>query len=333
MIPHTIAQGNYNFPRNTNKIQFFDEISTSGKKVVDLMKDLKYEHQSIFPLWGRVKLNFRDRYGKPNIYSKNSSCCKVFFTGLSKNDFGIILQTLTHQKSTSKRPTAAAGSESELPWVETELKAETSMVIWSSKVPGVNTSPFCVKLKCLTAGEISKYSQGKTTLTQPQVCISEARKLKVRSSSTSKHPKDLLPSHSSISSADPSVTRSKTQQSNIEKQQRRKITGCPSEQTNTKQFTFQLCRHVLQKRKSKITLRCQVKGCKLAYRIFSSVKDHNTHHRVYHSTIKYHCTNCQKYLATPSTYRWHRYTHGPESYKCSTCNKTFTYKSKLHQHR
>ena len=22
------------------------------------MKDLKYEHQSIFPLWGRVKLNF-----------------------------------------------------------------------------------------------------------------------------------------------------------------------------------------------------------------------------------------------------------------------------------
>ena len=31
------------------------------EKFVDLMKDLKYEHQSIFPLWGRVKLNFRDR--------------------------------------------------------------------------------------------------------------------------------------------------------------------------------------------------------------------------------------------------------------------------------
>ena len=30
-------------------------------KFVNLMKDLKYEHQSIFPLWGRVKLNFRDR--------------------------------------------------------------------------------------------------------------------------------------------------------------------------------------------------------------------------------------------------------------------------------
>ena len=29
--------------------------------IVDLMKDLKYEHQSTFPLLGRVKLNFRDR--------------------------------------------------------------------------------------------------------------------------------------------------------------------------------------------------------------------------------------------------------------------------------
>ena len=32
-----------------------------GYSTVDLMKDLKYEHQSIFPLLGRVKLNFRDR--------------------------------------------------------------------------------------------------------------------------------------------------------------------------------------------------------------------------------------------------------------------------------
>ena len=66
------------------------------KKIVNLIKYLKYKPQSIFPLWGRVKLNFRDRYENPNIYSKNSSCCQVFFTGLSKNDFGIILQTLTH---------------------------------------------------------------------------------------------------------------------------------------------------------------------------------------------------------------------------------------------
>ena len=60
MVPHTILWGNNNFPRGTYRIQIFYEISTSGK-FMDVMKDLKYEHQSIFPLWGRVKLNFRDR--------------------------------------------------------------------------------------------------------------------------------------------------------------------------------------------------------------------------------------------------------------------------------
>ena len=48
------------------------------EKFVNLMKNLKYEHQGTFPLWGRVKLNFRDRYRKPNIYSKNSSHYQVF---------------------------------------------------------------------------------------------------------------------------------------------------------------------------------------------------------------------------------------------------------------
>ena len=144
--------GYYNFPSSTNKIKSFDEISTSEKnytfwhfsvvgrvklnfrdrygkpniysknsscyqvfssnsqklsrgilifqgvltkfhiltkfphleKIVNLMKDLKYEHQSIFPLWGRVKLNFRDRYRKPHIYSKNSSCYQFFSSNSQK---------------------------------------------------------------------------------------------------------------------------------------------------------------------------------------------------------------------------------------------------------
>ena len=38
----------------------------------------------IFLLWDRVKLNFRDRYGKPNIYSKNSSCYQVFSSNSRK---------------------------------------------------------------------------------------------------------------------------------------------------------------------------------------------------------------------------------------------------------
>ena len=33
MVPYMILWGNYNFPRGTNKIQIFDKISTSGKKL------------------------------------------------------------------------------------------------------------------------------------------------------------------------------------------------------------------------------------------------------------------------------------------------------------
>ena len=60
------------------------------------MKYLKYKPQSIFPMWGRVKLNFRDRYEKPIFILRTPAAVKYFFTGLSKNDFGIILQTLTY---------------------------------------------------------------------------------------------------------------------------------------------------------------------------------------------------------------------------------------------
>ena len=57
---------------------------THLEKIVNLMKDLKYEHQSIFPFLGRVKLNFGDRYRKPNIFSKNSSHCQFFSSNSQK---------------------------------------------------------------------------------------------------------------------------------------------------------------------------------------------------------------------------------------------------------
>ena len=60
MVPYMIPWGNYDFPRSTNKIQFFWMKFPHLEKYAILMKNLKYEHQSIFPLWGRVKLNFRD---------------------------------------------------------------------------------------------------------------------------------------------------------------------------------------------------------------------------------------------------------------------------------
>ena len=54
------------------------------KYYIDLMKDPKYEHQSTFALWGRVKLNFRDMYRKPQIYSKNSSHYQFFSSNSQK---------------------------------------------------------------------------------------------------------------------------------------------------------------------------------------------------------------------------------------------------------
>ena len=40
------------------------------------MKDQKYEHQSIFPIWGWIKLNFRNKYGKPNIFLRTPATVK-----------------------------------------------------------------------------------------------------------------------------------------------------------------------------------------------------------------------------------------------------------------
>ena len=81
--PHTISWGNFNFPRSTNKIQFLMKFPHL-EKIVDVIKALKYEHQSILPLWGMIKLNFRDRYRKQNIYFNNSSCYQFFSSNSQK---------------------------------------------------------------------------------------------------------------------------------------------------------------------------------------------------------------------------------------------------------
>ena len=54
------------------------------EKFVNLMKGQKYEHQSIFPFWEGIKLNLGDKYGKPNIFSKNSSHCQVLSPNCQK---------------------------------------------------------------------------------------------------------------------------------------------------------------------------------------------------------------------------------------------------------
>ena len=56
------------------------------EKFADLIKDLKYEHQSIFPLWWRVKPNFRDICTENHIFFLRTPAAIKFFTKFSKND-------------------------------------------------------------------------------------------------------------------------------------------------------------------------------------------------------------------------------------------------------
>ena len=54
-------------------------------KFIDLMKDLKYEHENIFPLWGRVKLNLGT--GSENqIFFLRTPATVKFFHQIVKND-------------------------------------------------------------------------------------------------------------------------------------------------------------------------------------------------------------------------------------------------------
>ena len=77
------------------------------EKFADLIKDLKYEYQSIVSLWGRVKLNFRYRYGKPNIFSENLSAVK-FFQQIVKND---TLASLGASQGQQQIPPMMGGSD------------------------------------------------------------------------------------------------------------------------------------------------------------------------------------------------------------------------------
>ena len=67
------------------------------------MKDLKHEYQSTFALWGRVKLNFRDRYRKLNVFLKSLP------THVDLHDPYMVPYTIIHgyyyfPRSTSKIP-------------------------------------------------------------------------------------------------------------------------------------------------------------------------------------------------------------------------------------
>ena len=89
LVPYSILSGYYNFPRGTNKIQFFDIIATSGKKIVNLMKDLKYEHQSTFPLWRRSNIILGTGTENQILILRTSAAIKFFQQILKNCHFGV----------------------------------------------------------------------------------------------------------------------------------------------------------------------------------------------------------------------------------------------------
>ena len=95
MVPYTIPLGYYNFPRNTNILNFSMKFSHL-EKIVNLMKDLKYEHKSTFTLYESVILNFRDRYRKPDVYSKNSSSNQFSSSNSQKMTLWCKKKIITH---------------------------------------------------------------------------------------------------------------------------------------------------------------------------------------------------------------------------------------------
>ena len=69
-------------PRSTNKIQFFDEISTSGKKL-SFMKYLKYSTKAFFPCGGGSNLILGTGM-KSQIFILRTPAAVKFFYGIVK---------------------------------------------------------------------------------------------------------------------------------------------------------------------------------------------------------------------------------------------------------
>ena len=108
------------------------------------------------------------------------------------------------------------------------------------------------------------------------------------------------------------------------------ISGKPTERLTNKISTFNICRHTLHQQKHKLSLKCRIKRCTLAYVSFNTFKDH---HHIYHPSILFKCPSCGKSFSTPST--WRNYKYGctrQKLYRCTSCRKQFLFNSTLRQH-
>ena len=94
---------------------------------------------------------------------------------------------------------------------------------------------------------------------------------------------------------------------------------------------FTISSHSLpQKKRKKYNFRCPITGCK---KVFNTVKNWNSHHLSVHRTVKYQCSTCLKWVATPNRFNDHKYLHQEARYKCGHCNKSFYFKSGLQLHK
>ena len=206
--------------------------------------------------------------------------------------------------------TVAAGSAAQLDQVEKELT--TTVVLTgttctsvtstrdrqmkeagtsnSAGKPMVNILPFEVHLVRLTQQEISKY--------------------------TRKHLPSEIQSVSGRSS--PVRTRSMRFRSLSTHSKKCTISGRPTQRLISKTSTFTIRSHNLHRRKQKLSLKCRIKGCTLAYVSLNMFKDLNAHHHIYHPSILFKCPSCGKSFATPSTWRNHKY--GCTRQKLFKCN-------------
>ena len=76
------------------------------------------------------------------------------------------------------------------------------------------------------------------------------------------------------------------------KTKKRIISGHPSQIHH--QYTFNIQKHVLQKCRTRLYLKCRIPGCNMLYVTLHSVKELNAHHHIYHRGITYQCSACKK---------------------------------------
>ena len=164
----------------------------------------------------------------------------------------------------------------------------------SAGKPMVNILPFEVRLVRLTQQEILKYTHK---------CL----------------PSEIPQSGSGRSS--PIRTRSMRFRPLSTHTKKCTISGRPTQRLISKTSTFTIRSHNLRRCKQKLSLKCRIKGCTLAYVSFNMFKDLNAHHHIYHPSILLKCPSCGKLFATPSTWRNHKYGALTKSYLNATAVK------------